>query len=250
MLNAFIQMANGMVKEFTSQAMKEQTLDSEPASLKLPRRPHLPSLDAVISEADKALKTLTSPAMARRSNPATGMEDPANAYTEAEKADVIGMMRVNHVGEVCAQALYQGQSLASKSPEKKKLFIHAAQEEADHLAWTQQRLNELGGRPSLLNPLWYGGAFALGFVAGQMGDKVSLGFMAETEKQVERHLEGHLRRLPINDLPSRAILEQMKQDEIEHGQTAVDQGGADLPLPVRFAMTSMAKVMTTLAQKI
>lgn len=251
MLNAFIQMANGLAKEVANQALRTQTqAPSNRAFPKLPPRPNLPSLDAVISEADKALKTLTTPARARRAYPAMGKEDPSDSYSESAKADIIGMMRVNHVGEVCAQALYQGQSLASKDPEKKKLFNHAAQEEADHLAWTQERLNELGGRPSLLNPLWYGGSFALGFVAGQMGDKISLGFMAETEKQVEHHLDSHLKRLPANDLPSRAILEQMKQDEIEHGQTAIHQGGAHLPLPVRFAMTSMAKVMTTLAQRI
>lgn len=130
------------------------------------------------------------------------------------------------------------------------MFDHAAKEEADHLAWTQERLDQLGARPSLLNPFWYGGAFALGFVAGTLGDKVSLGFMAETEKQVEKHLNDHLGRLPAGDQQSRAILEQMRQDEIEHGQTAIDQGANNLPMPVKLAMTAMSKVMTTLAQKI
>ncbi|HEX4844221.1 MAG TPA: 2-polyprenyl-3-methyl-6-methoxy-1,4-benzoquinone monooxygenase [Limnobacter sp.] len=209
----------------------------------------LPALDALIGEVDKALKTLAAKPVAQRVNPASRITAQAE-LNETDKQKVIGLMRVNHVGEVCAQALYQAQALASKDPEKKALFNHAALEEADHLAWTQERLDELGARPSLLNPLWYSGAFALGYVAGQMGDKVSLGFMAETERQVEKHLNDHLSKLPVTDHPSRAILEQMKQDEIEHGQTAVNHGGAALPLPVKLAMTAMSKVMTTLAQKI
>ncbi|HEX4918464.1 MAG TPA: 2-polyprenyl-3-methyl-6-methoxy-1,4-benzoquinone monooxygenase [Limnobacter sp.] len=209
----------------------------------------LPALDALITEVDKALKTLAAKPVAQRRNPASKMSGQTD-LSETEKQRVIGLMRVNHVGEVCAQALYQAQALASKDPDKKALFNHAALEEADHLAWTQERLDDLGARPSLLNPLWYGGAFALGYVAGQLGDKVSLGFMAETERQVEKHLNDHLSKLPAGDLPSRAILEQMKQDEIEHGQAALDHGGAALPLPVKLAMTAMSKVMTTLAQKI
>lgn len=228
--------------------MASQALSSNPLST--PPRPKLPSIDSVLTEVDRAHKTLASTPQATRTYPGTGKTDPKETYSDTQKSDVIGMMRVNHVGEVCAQALYQGQALASSDPEKKSLFNHAAQEEADHLAWTNERLKELGGRPSLLNPLWYGGSFALGFVAGQLGDKVSLGFMAETEKQVERHLDGHLKRLPADDLVSRAVIEQMKQDEIEHGQTALHHGGTELPLPVRFAMTSMAKMMTTLAYKI
>jgi ubiquinone biosynthesis monooxygenase Coq7 len=215
----------------------------------LPPFPKLPSLDAVLGEVDKALKTLAATPVAQRPNPA-GRNLPTDQLSETEKQQVIGLMRVNHVGEICAQALYQAQSMASNDPEKKALFDHAAKEEADHLAWTQERLNQLGARPSLLNPLWYGGAFALGFVAGSLGDKVSLGFMAETEKQVEKHLNDHLGRLPAGDQQSRAILEQMRQDEIEHGQSAVDQGAHQLPLPVKLAMTAMSKVMTTLAQKI
>ncbi|WP_370260839.1 2-polyprenyl-3-methyl-6-methoxy-1,4-benzoquinone monooxygenase [Limnobacter sp.] len=209
----------------------------------------IPSLDAVLGELDRALKTLAATPVAQRENPAGRLADHPE-LNDAERQRVIGLMRVNHVGEICAQALYQAQALASNNPSKKELFRHAAIEEADHLAWTQERLNALGARPSLLNPLWYGGAFALGYLAGQMGDKVSLGFMAETEKQVERHLNDHLSRLPSSDLHSRAILEQMKQDEIEHGQTAKDHGGAELPVPVKLAMTAMSKVMTTLAQKI
>jgi 3-demethoxyubiquinol 3-hydroxylase len=211
--------------------------------------PKLPSVDAVLGEIDKALKTLAATPVAQRPNPARG-NLPVDHLNETEKQQVIGLMRVNHVGEICAQALYQAQSLASSSPEKKALFDHAAREEADHLAWTQERLDQLGARPSLLNPFWYGGAFALGFVAGTLGDKVSLGFMAETEKQVEKHLNDHLGRLPAGDVQSRAILEQMRQDEIEHGQTAIEQGANVLPMPVKLAMTAMSKVMTTLAQKI
>ncbi|MFX3622364.1 MAG: 2-polyprenyl-3-methyl-6-methoxy-1,4-benzoquinone monooxygenase [Limnobacter sp.] len=215
----------------------------------LPALPKLPSVDAVLNEVDKALKTLAATPVAQRPNPA-GQNLRAEQLSDAEKEQVIGLMRVNHVGEICAQALYQAQALASKDPEKKALFDHAAKEEADHLAWTQERLDQLGARPSLLNPFWYGGAFALGFVAGTLGDKVSLGFMAETEKQVEKHLNDHLGRLPAGDQQSRAILEQMRQDEIEHGQTAIDQGANNLPMPVKLAMTAMSKVMTTLAQKI
>lgn len=215
-----------------------------------PPKPRAPSLDALLSEIDKALKTLVATPVAERPNPGHSLAHAEDQFTADEKTKVTGLMRVNHVGEVCAQALYQAQALATTDPNKKALFVHAAREEADHLAWTQERLNDLGARPSLLNPLWYGGAFALGYVAGTLGDKVSLGFMAETEKQVERHLNDHLGRLPANDQRSRAILEQMKQDEIEHGQKAIDEGANNLPLPVKLAMTAMSKVMTTLAMKI
>lgn len=212
----------------------------------------LPSVDSVLSEMDKALRTLAAKPVANRPNPSTnmGLNSPEVQLGDLEKADVIGMMRVNHVGEICAQALYQGQALASADPAKKALFMHAAEEEADHLAWTQERLDELGGRPSLLNPVWYAGAFALGYFVGQLGDKVSLGFMAETERQVEQHLNSHLQRLPSQDLASRAIVEQMKIDEIEHGQTAQAEGATTLPLPVKMAMTGMSKIMTTLAHRI
>lgn len=214
-----------------------------------PRFPKPPSLDAVLSEVDRALKTLAAKPVAQRPNPA-GRNLPGSQLSEAEKEQVIGLMRVNHVGEVCAQALYQAQALASKTPERKALFEHAAKEETDHLAWTQERLDQLGGRPSLLNPFWYGGAFALGLVAGALGDKISLGFMAETEQQVEKHLNDHLTKLPTDDHQSRAILEQMRQDEIEHGYTAISQGADKLPITIRLAMKGMSKIMTTLAQKI
>jgi ubiquinone biosynthesis monooxygenase Coq7 len=208
----------------------------------------LPSVDALLSEVDSALKTLIATPLAQRPNP--GRSAPESDLNDQEKNKVIALMRVDHVGEICAQALYQGQALASKDPGKKALFMQAAQEEVDHLAWTQERLKELGARPSLLNPFWYGSSFVLGYWAGQVSDKISLGFMAETEKQVERHLERHLSELPAADHNSRAILEQMKQDEIEHAQAAIREGGIDLPLPVRLAMKGMSKVMTTLAQKI
>lgn len=207
-----------------------------------------PSLDAVLSELDCALKTLAAKPVAERKNP--GQSAPASALSDSEKQKVIGLMRVNHVGEVCAQALYQAQALASNDSEKKALFYKAAREETDHLAWTQERLTELGARPSLFNPFWYCSSFALGYMAGTIGDKISLGFMAETEKQVEQHLEKHLAQLPATDLNSRAILEQMKHDEIGHAQTAIQAGAMMLPLPIKLAMTAMSKVMTTLALKI
>lgn len=170
--------------------------------------------------------------------------------TDAEQNEAAALMRVNHVGEICAQALYEAQALGTPDERLRETFMHAAREEADHLAWTQRRVEELGGRTSLLNPLWYGGAFAIGLVAARLGDRISLGFMAETEKQVEQHLESHLDRLPAADTTSRAIVEQMKIDEVAHGQTALDLGGVDLPWPVRSAMRMAARVMTTTAHRI
>jgi ubiquinone biosynthesis monooxygenase Coq7 len=159
-------------------------------------------------------------------------------------------MRVNHVGEVCAQALYQGQALTAKNPEAKLALEAAAREETDHLAWCESRINELGGRKSLLNPLWYAGSFALGATAGMLGDKWNLGFLAETERQVEAHLDEHLRQLPEQDAKSRAIVEQMKEDEIRHAQTAVHYGAAELPAPVKVAMRGMSMVMKRIAHRI
>jgi ubiquinone biosynthesis monooxygenase Coq7 len=158
-------------------------------------------------------------------------------------------MRVNHVGEVCAQALYNAQALGTRNPTLRRQFEHAAREETDHLAWTQQRLTELNARPSLLNPLWYAGSFAIGLLAAGRGDAVSLGFVVETERQVEQHLEGHLRRLPDADAASRAIVRQMQADEIRHGAQAQAAGAARLPAPVRWAMR-LAVVMTTTAHRI
>ncbi len=159
-------------------------------------------------------------------------------------------MRVDHVGEVCAQALYTAQALTTRDPVLRRQFEHAAREETDHLAWTQQRLRELGAHTSLLNPLWYAGAFGVGLVAGRAGDAVSLGFMVETERQVEQHLEGHLKSLPPADLASRAIVRQMKDDEARHGAMAKNAGAATLPLPVRWAMRLAARVMTSTAHYI
>jgi ubiquinone biosynthesis monooxygenase Coq7 len=159
-------------------------------------------------------------------------------------------MRVNHVGEVCAQALYQSQKLFARNPEIQEMLHHSGQEEMDHLAWCETRLHELGSHTSYLNPFWYAGSFAIGMVAGLAGDKWSLGFVAETEKQVENHLESHLEKLPQNDHRSRAIVDQMRLDEIEHGQAAVQAGGASLPRPVQQMMKAMSKIMTTSAYKI
>jgi ubiquinone biosynthesis monooxygenase Coq7 len=154
---------------------------------------------------------------------------------------------VNHVGEVCAQALYQAQALTARTAELREQMRQAAQEELDHLVWTQQRLTQLQGRPSLLNPLWYAGAFAIGLAAGRAGDAVSLGFVVETERQVEEHLAGHLDRLPVEDTASRAIVEQMREDEARHGMQARAAGAANLPAPVQLVMRAAAKVMTTTA---
>jgi ubiquinone biosynthesis monooxygenase Coq7 len=159
-------------------------------------------------------------------------------------------MRVNHSGEVAAQALYQGQALTAKTPEMARLLQEAATEEADHLNWTAKRIEALGSRTSVLAPLWYIGAFTIGAIAGRLGDRVSLGFLAETERQVEQHLMGHMSRLPLADEPSRAVVEQMKEDEIKHMNTALDQGGADLPRPVQMAMQASGKFMTTVAHYI
>ena len=159
-------------------------------------------------------------------------------------------MRVNHVGEVCAQALYAAQALSTRDPALRQQFIAASQEEGDHLAWTRQRLDELGARPSLLNPLWYAGAFGLGLLAGRLGDKVSLGFLVETERQVEAHLAGHMESLPQGDHESRAIVAQMKDDEARHALEATASGAIDLPAPVKALMGAAAKVMTTVAHRI
>lgn len=159
-------------------------------------------------------------------------------------------MRINHVGEVCAQALYQGQSLTARNPEIREELERAAQEEVDHLAWSAERIRELGGRPSLLNPLWYAGSFAIGAVAGALGDRWNLAFLAETERQVEQHLEGHLSRLPTEDLRTRAVVERMRDDEAQHRDMALGLGAAELPEPVRQAMRVASKIMTTVAYRV
>ncbi|MCL4183346.1 MAG: 2-polyprenyl-3-methyl-6-methoxy-1,4-benzoquinone monooxygenase [Burkholderiaceae bacterium] len=202
--------------------------------------------DRLLSGACRALAALSGATHASRSAPVTG-GDPAEPVDPAQRRLSAALMRVNHVGEICAQALYEGQAVATTDPVLARQFREAAREEGDHLAWTRERLRELDARPSLLNPLWYGGALLLGLVAGRAGDRVSLGFMAETERQVEAHLAGHLERLPASDLRSRAIVVAMKDDEVRHGHNAVRLGGAELPAPVRAAMRASAKFMTTTA---
>ena len=206
------------------------------------------SLDAAICAFDQTLRSINSVATASRPNPSVGVAEPG--LSEQEKAHSAGLMRVNHVGEVCAQALYAAQSAFAKTPLIREQFKQAGLEEIDHLAWTADRLNELGSRTSLLNPLWYAGSFALGALAAKLGDPISLGFVVETERQVEAHLNSHLDELPENDLRSRAIVTQMRDDEAAHAQAAAGLGAAELPLPVKKVMEAMAKVMTTTAYRI
>ncbi len=205
------------------------------------------SIDQTIQAFDMALRTLGGAAIAARPCPTATTSAPSTELTDAQRRLSGALMRVNHVGEVCAQALYQAQALSTRNPALREQLAQAAREETDHLAWTAQRLAELGSRPSLLNPLWYAGAFAMGLVAGRMGDAHSLGFVAETERQVEQHLASHLERFPVDDAPSRVIVEQMKLEERQHADNAVHAGAAELPLPVRLAMRAAAKVMTTTA---
>lgn len=202
-------------------------------------------LDRLVTELDRALRTLAAPA--RTVRPLPGAELPEADLDDAQRRHVGALMRVNHVGEICAQALYQGQALTCRDPAACEALRSAAQEEVEHLNWTSSRMAELGGRPSLLNPLWYGGALAIGVAAGLVGDKWNLGFLAETEKQVEAHLQSHLELLPAADQKSWRILEQMRQDEREHARTAERLGAAELPAPARFAMRVASKVMTGLA---
>jgi len=201
-------------------------------------------MDTLIVQVDRALRAVMAAPTESRPMPRAATDVPAMPLSEAERRHAAGLMRVNHVGEVCAQALYQAQSLATTNASLKAGFDQAAQEEADHLAWTAQRLTELQSRPSLLNPLWYAGAFALGLVAGKAGDKLSLGFVVETERQVERHLASHLDTLPVADVQSRAIVEQMRADEARHGETAQGLGASELPGVVKGAMRVAGKVMT------
>ena len=208
-------------------------------------------LDPVIAEVDIALQVLGGGVTAGRPNPA-GPRSPeeSDLADDTQKQHAAGLMRVNHVGEICAQALYRGQASVCKDSQTVEVLQHAAREEVDHLAWCSQRLTELNSRPSLLNPLWYAGAFTLGAIAGRAGVGPNLGFMAETERQVEAHLDDHLQRLPLGDERSRRIVEQMKQDEIGHRITAETHGATPLPFPVRGLMKLMSKVMTTMAYKI
>ena len=205
----------------------------------------LSSLDRLLAVADHGLRALTTTPRASRPRPVA--TPPGERLDEAQRREAGALMRVNHVGEVCAQALYSAQALATSDPRLRRQFEQAADEETDHLAWTAERLTELGARPSLLNPLWYAGAFGIGLLAARAGDARSLGFLVETERQVERHLDGHLDKLPVGDLESRAIVAQMKDDEAAHAVAAEQAGAARLPAPIRWAMRAAAKVMTTTA---
>lgn len=202
-------------------------------------------IDDLILEFDKALRTLFAPAPTVRPMPGEGL--PEAELGEAERRRAAALMRINHVGEVCAQALYQGQALTCREPTIREALRQAAWEETEHLNWTERRIAELGGRKSLLNPLWYAGSLAIGLMAGKLGDDWNLGFLAETERQVEAHLDGHLASLPEADRRSRAIVDQMKADEIRHAETAVALGARDLPLPAKAAMRIMSRIMTTTA---
>ena len=207
--------------------------------------------EALIHAADSALRTLFAKPRSARPTPLARAHDMAEPLSDDEKRLAGALMRVNHVGEVCAQALYTGQALSCQDPELRQQLDAACREETDHLAWTAERLAELGERPSLLNPLWYAGAFAIGFAAGKLGgDRVSLGFVVETERQVEAHLASHMDRLPAEDVASRAIVQQMKTDEVAHARMAERAGAVDLPLPVRGLMKLAAKVMTSVAHRV
>jgi len=205
-------------------------------------------MDRLIGGFDTALRTIAGVHRAVRASPAEAVPD--GDLEPAMRAESAALMRVNHVGEVCAQALYQGQALAARSPANRRALAQAAAEEEDHLAWSAGRIRELGGQLSLFNPLWYGGAFALGVAAGALGDRHSLGFLAETERQVEAHLAGHLARLPSDDRRTRAVIEAMRADEAKHRQSAIELGAAELPPAIKLGMRIMAKVMTTVAHRV
>ena len=210
-----------------------------------------PTLDLWLNAIDQGMRTLFAHPPNQQNNPALRKPEYAkNSLSPPDQATSGALMRINHVGEVCAQALYSAQALASPSHQLHQHFEHARAEETDHLAWTRQRLDELAARPSLLNPLWYAGAFALGLAAGRMGEKISLGFVMETERQVEAHLHSHLDQLPTADHASRAIVAQMAQAEADHGAAAAQLGGTELPQPVKLLMKAAAKVMTTVAYRI
>ena len=213
-----------------------------------PNEDLMTTTDTLINSTDNALRTLF--AKPRASRPCPTIAGDSTTLSAPDKALAGALMRVNHVGEVCAQALYAAQALSTQDPVLRQQFMDASREEGDHLAWTRQRLDELGARPSLLNPLWYAGAFGLGLLAGRLGDKVSLGFLVETERQVEAHLASHMESLPQGDHESRAIVAQMKDDEARHALEAKASGAIDLPAPVKALMGAAAKVMTTVAHRI
>ena len=205
-------------------------------------------LDELVIGFDRALRTLSGHATSSRPTPGANIAE--TELTADERRHAAGLMRVNHTGEICAQALYAAQALMARDPAVRKQFGEAARDEEEHLAWTRHRLSELSDRPSLLNPLWYGGAFAIGIVAGAASDEVNLGFVVETEQQVEDHLTGHMERLPAADARSRAIVEQMRDDEARHGAMAHAAGAADLPFPVRRLMRAAADVMRAVAYRV
>jgi len=202
----------------------------------------LPDIDRLIIGFDRALRTLCGPAVSLRPVPGGNLPNPE--LSAAEKRHAAALMRVNHSGEVCAQALYQGQALTARDVAARTTLEHAAAEETEHLAWTAQRIDELGGRVSVLNPFFYAGSFAIGAISGLLGDKWNMGFLAETERQVEGHLDGHLELLPVQDEKSRAIVAQMKEDEARHADTALAHGAAELPEPVKQAMRISSRLMT------
>lgn len=205
--------------------------------------------DRLMMNVDQAVRTLFgAPEVTERANPAQSVPDAE--LSDAERDHVARLMRINHTGEVCAQALYQGQALTARLNEVRDSMERAALEENDHLDWCDSRIRELGGRTSFLNPLWYAGSFAIGAAAGLAGDKWSLGFVAETERQVESHLDAHLADVPPEDKRTRVILEQMKEDEVGHAAKAVAAGGVPLPAPIRSAMKLMSKVMTTTVYRV
>lgn len=206
-------------------------------------------LDRLIIEFDTALRSVAGGANSQRPTPGAALSSKTILDSQ-ERKHAAGLMRVNHVGEVCAQALYQSQKLVARNAQIQAMLNHSGQEEMDHLAWCETRLQELGSHTSYLNPFWYAGSFAIGLAAGLAGDKWSLGFVVETEKQVEAHLENHLEKLPLEDERSRAIVDQMRIDEIEHGQAALHAGGVDLPEPIQKMMQTVSRVMTTTAYKI
>ncbi|HXJ55018.1 MAG TPA: 2-polyprenyl-3-methyl-6-methoxy-1,4-benzoquinone monooxygenase [Burkholderiales bacterium] len=205
-------------------------------------------MDRLIAEFDRALRTVSSVAEPSRLSPAAAL--PEAELSEHDRRHAAALMRVNHVGEVCAQALYQGQALTARDPHARRALERAAREEEDHLAWSAQRVDELGGRTSWLNPVWYAGAFTIGTVAGVLGDRWNLGFLAETERQVEEHLSGHLERLPEKDERTRTLVEAMRADEARHRDTAVRLGAAALPAPVKLAMRFASGLMTRIAYRV
>lgn len=207
-----------------------------------------PSADELIQGFDLALRTLAATPTSSRPHPDAHMEDAH--LSEDEKSHAAGLMRVNHCGEVCAQALYQGQALTARDPVTREALREAAIEEVEHLAWTERRIHELGGHTSALNPLWYLGSLAMGVSAGLIGDKWNLGFLAETEHQVGAHLQSHLQRLPSNDVRSRAIVSQMCEDEANHAKVAEGLGAASLPKPVSELMAAASKIMTSASYRI